>query len=279
MKTVISASRRTDIPAYYLKWFMTGIRTGNLEVKNPLYRHKLTQVNLEPRNVGWIVFWSRNYAKFIKEHSFFADYNLFFHFTIISHHPLLEKTSLPVPDALSQMERLVTFYGADRIIWRYDPIVLWSDQTGLHTNFNEQEFEFLCRSISKIGVSRCYFSFVTNYKKFKTRIQKKYPDWVLQNTDVSREKIKILLKLKSIAGTYNIELYSCCNDNLIDEKIKKGACISGELLNTLAKENFVSRVKAPSRLDCGCTKAIDIGDYQDQPCFTGCIYCYANPVL
>ena len=258
---------------------MAGIKTGKLEVKNPLYRHKLIQVSLNPRDVGWIVFWSRNYAKFIKEHSHFADFNLFFHFTIISHHPLLENIALPVLKALSQMERLVTLYGADRIIWRYDPIVLWSDQAGLHTNFNEQEFEFLCRSISKLGVSRCYFSFVTNYKKFKTRIKKKYSDWIIENADVNREKIKIPGKLKSIAGTYNIELFSCCNDGLIDEKIKKGTCISGELLNTLAKENLVSRVKAPSRPDCGCTKAIDIGDYQDQPCFTGCIYCYANPVL
>ncbi len=279
MKTVISASRRTDIPAYYLKWFMAGIKTGNLEVKNPLYRQKIIQVNLAPRDVGWIVFWSRNYAKFIKGHTFFSDYNLFFHFTIISHHPLLEKSALPVPDALIQMEQLVNFYGADRIIWRYDPIVLWSDQTGLHTNYNEQEFKFLCRSIYNLGVSRCYFSFVTNYKKFKTRIKKKYPDWVIQNAEVNRAKIKILEKLKLIAGTYKIELFSCCNDNLIDAKIKKGTCISGELLNTLTKENLVSRAKAPSRMDCGCTKSIDIGNYQDQPCFTGCIYCYANPVL
>lgn len=158
MKTVISASRRTDIPAYYLQWFMDGIRKGQVEVKNPVYRKNSILVNLNPQEVGWIIFWSRNYKNFIKNHPFFSAYRLFFHFTIVSHHVLLEKSALPVNEALKQLESLATLYGSNRVIWRYDPIVVWSDQSGIHSNFSENEFSFLCNSIADLGIRSCYFS-------------------------------------------------------------------------------------------------------------------------
>jgi hypothetical protein len=279
LKTVISASRRTDIPAYYLNWFMAGIKAGRIEVKNPFYRHKSIIVNLNPTNVGWIVFWSRNYARFIEAQPFFEEYRLFFHFTIVSHHPLLEKTSVSVSDALSQMEKMVVSYGADLIIWRYDPIVIWADKNELHTNFNETEFEFLTKSISALGITKCYFSFCTPYRKYQNRIQKKYPDWILQNSEIDLKKNSILQSIRIISENSTIQLFSCCNDTLIGDGIKKGACISGHLLNSLSGKKIVSEAKSPSRPDCGCTRAIDIGDYQTQPCYTGCIYCYANPVM
>ena len=279
MKIVISASRRTDIPAYYLKWLMEGIKSGQLEVRNPLYRHNSKIVNLDPANVGWIVFWSRNYAKFIKEQTFFAEFRLFFHFTIVSYHPLLEKISLSVSDALNQMEKMVILYGADRIIWRYDPIVIWSDKNELYTNFSETEFDYLAESIGAMGITRCYFSFCTPYRKYQDRIHKKYPDWILQTSEIELKKKSILESLNSISDSSRIKLYSCCNDALISDNIEKGACISGHLLNSLSGKKMVSGAKAPSRPDCGCTRVIDIGDYQTQPCYTGCIYCYANPVL
>lgn len=84
--------------------------------------------------------------------------------------------------------------------------------------------------------------------------------------------------MKEVAAKNKIQLYSCCNDNLLDEDIVKGSCISGQLLNELSGKKSVSEAKNPSREDCGCTKSVDIGNYDQQPCYFGCIYCYANPV-
>jgi hypothetical protein len=84
--------------------------------------------------------------------------------------------------------------------------------------------------------------------------------------------------MKEIGAVNNITLYSCCNENLVDREILRGSCISGIVLNHISGTKNVSQAKAASRKDCGCTRSTDIGNYLQQPCFFGCIYCYANPV-
>ncbi|WP_456443299.1 DUF1848 family protein, partial [Caldithrix abyssi] len=67
MKDIISASRRTDIPAFYLNWFIQRIREGFVEVQNPFYPQAVKRVLLDAEQVEWIVFWSRNYSHFLKK--------------------------------------------------------------------------------------------------------------------------------------------------------------------------------------------------------------------
>ncbi len=274
MKTVISASRRTDIPAFYLKWFMDVISRGTVSIQNPLYKQNSYSIDLSPTSVEWIVFWSRNYKSFLKNYSFFNDYNLFFHFTILSHNHQLEKSCVPVNDSLKQIEKISSLFGSDRIIWRYDPIVTWYDGDKLQSNFDAKEFQFICKEMNSIGVSGCYFSFVTNYSKFKARFKKRYPSLILANSYDQFDNI--LKSMEEVASSNNIALYNCCN-NIKSENIKTGSCISGKLLNQLTREKRVSEAKKPTRQNCNCTKSIDIGNYDQQPCYFGCIYCYANP--
>jgi hypothetical protein len=277
MKTVISASRRTDIPAFYLKWFMEKIQQGSVTVQNPFYRDHYYHANLKPDAVDWIVFWSRNYAKLLKHYQFFASYKLFFHFTIISHHPYLEKYALEIRQALAQTERLVSLYGAERVIWRYDPIVIWQEQDAYVANYNEKQFNQLCREFGQLGINKCYFSIVSPYVKFIRRFNGKYPQLNLIS-HVSAKQEHVVSRMKAVSSNYGIRLYSCCNDTLVDGEILKGSCISGSLLNKFSGVKKVSEARVPTRKDCGCTRAIDIGNYRQQPCHFGCIYCYANPV-
>ena len=277
MKTVISASRRTDIPAFYLKWLIQRIKEGEVIVRNPYYKSKSIRVDLNPDSVEWIVFWSRNYSEFLKERISFSSYHLFFHFTVVSHHSLLEKNTLARNKAIDQMEHLVKYYGPERIIWRYDPIVIWREQGKIHTNYRREDFKQLCKIFSELGIKRCYFSYVTNYLKFKRRFREKYGGCNLLTVeeDVSQS---VLEELKEITAINHMQLYSCCNDAISGDQILKGSCISGHLLNDLRHQKTVSQALTPTREDCGCTRSIDIGDYLKQPCFYGCIYCYANPV-
>jgi len=278
MKTVISASRRTDIPAFYLDWFIEAIETGFIDIQNPFYKKHKYRVALTPDQVEWIVLWSRNYGKFLKKRPIFEFYRLFFHFTIISHHPLLEKARLPLNDALRQMEQLVRWYGPDHIVWRYDPIVAWKKGIITESNFNFSEFQFLCRRLSDLGIRRCYFSIVFPYRKFKNRFNKYFPQQeLISDADIFIRTL--CCKMSETAAACHIGLYSCCNDALINESIQKGRCISGSLLNHLSGEKVVSEAKAPTRSDCGCTRSVDIGSYSNHPCYFGCLYCYANPVI
>lgn len=277
MKTIISASRRTDIPSFYLKWFIEAIKKRKLTVQNPFYKNKSHEVDLSPSTVQWIVFWSRNYSVFLKHRTVFDDYMLFFHFTINSHNNILEKKSIPIKKALQQTDKIAHIYGPERIIWRYDPIVIWMNGNTSETNFKKNDFSHLCSNMNKMGVAGCYFSFVSPYTKFLRRFNKMYPKLKIKNNQLEL-KNKILNEMLEIAYKNNISLFSCCNDSLIQEGVKKGRCISGKYLNQLCGEKIVSEAKSPTRKDCGCTRSIDIGDYVSQPCYFGCIYCYANPV-
>ena len=278
MKTVISASRRTDVPAFYLKWFINSIREGTLEVSNPFYPAQKKAVSLAPEQVGWIVFWSRNYAAFLKNYNFFEAYNLFFHFTILSPSKL-ESVSIPQNKALGQIENLCKIYGPERIIWRYDPIVSWYESDILKTNFQEKNFEELCRQMHQLKITRCYTSFAFPYKKFTNRFSRKFPQDHIHQPELE-EQVAVLTQMRDIASFFNISIYSCCNDNLLRlNGIHKGHCIDGQLLNELEPNIKISQAKHSTRKECGCTKSIDIGDYRQQPCTFGCIYCYANPVI
>jgi hypothetical protein len=277
MKTVISASRRTDIPAFYLDWFIEKIQEGEIQVQNPIYKKKITKVNLKQEAVEWIVFWSRNYGKFLRNRSFFKEYRLFFHFTIISHHPLLEKTRQSPATIINQMGELVKHFGSEQILWRYDPIVCWENCGGIKTNYNKDEFKSYCQEFSAMGLKRCYFSYVTAYAKFNKRFKKKYPNLkilVIGNAEIAQ----IIEEMRKISAYFGITLFSCCNDSLLGSNIEKGRCISGSRLNALTGNKVVSEAKTPTREDCGCTRSVDVGDYLKHPCNFGCIYCYANPV-
>ena len=277
MKTVISASRRTDIPAFYLNWFIASIKQGFVEVQNPLYKKQTRLINLDPDQVSWIVFWSRNYNQFLKKRRIFDPYRLFFHFTVLSPNPLLENHHLPQEKAITQMSELAKLYGPESIIWRYDPLVVWRQGGDIQTNFDKENFTTLCKAFSALGIKRCYFSLVTGYRKFQQRLKEKYPDWHLL-TNSHPLALEIVEELREIATAQRIALFSCCNDALIGPGINRGHCISGQLLNQISAKKEVSEARSATRPDCGCTASVDIGSYTAQPCPYGCIYCYANPL-
>jgi hypothetical protein len=62
---IISASRRTDIPAFYSQWFMNRLREGYCLVPNPFNARQVARVSLVPESVDAIVFWSKNPAPMI----------------------------------------------------------------------------------------------------------------------------------------------------------------------------------------------------------------------
>ncbi len=103
---VISASRRTDIPAFYMPWFMDRIDKGYFEVVNP-YNRRTSIVPATPAEVHTIVFWSKNFGPFITgrygEKLIDAGYHLFFNYTLNSESPLLEPNLPPLQTRMSQL--------------------------------------------------------------------------------------------------------------------------------------------------------------------------------
>ncbi len=274
MKRVISASRRTDIPAFYMRWLGDRVAEGFVNVANPLYREKVTRVSLLPEHVAWLVLWSKNFAVFERWAERFDAYELFFHFTINAPNSFLEPGVPTGEQALRQVEFLAARYGGRRVTWRYDPLVCWRESGSVRSNYDPVWFEDMCRRMAPLGVERCTTSFMTPYGKVLQRFRRLFPQISLVDPPPDQKRAWAAA-LREIAGTYGIRL-SSCTDAVLFDVLPKGACVDGRLLNSLSASR-VSCAKAPGRDACGCTHSIDIGDFERQECGYACLYCYANP--
>jgi len=273
MKQVISVSRRTDIPAHYLNWLIERVNEGQVSVVSPFNPHQSRTVSLRPDDVHTLVFWSKNYRVLLDNVRYFRRYqNLLFHFTI-NDCPGLEPAIPPLPERLEQACQLIGIFGPERLAWRFDPLVFWNGGT----QHNAGSFGRIAEHMAGLGVRRCIFSFAHWYSKCVTRANRHGFDYYDPPT---AQKLEITDRLAQVAKGFGIVLQSCCGDDLTAvDNVEKAHCIDGNLLSALAGEPCDTARDTSQRKMCGCTKSVDIGSYEDQPCRHACLYCYANPVL
>jgi hypothetical protein len=267
MSHIISASRRTDIPAFYSEWFVNRLKAGFVYIQQP-YSGRIARASLTPEEVGSVVFWSKNYRPLLSRLETIekTTRNLFFHFTITANREL----ELHVPDPAEAVKDYIYIarrYSPDHIIWRYDPVCV-TDKL----SFEMHEERFLrCAGMLKGHVKRCIISFVHPYRKASLNFRK-YTDHTME--ELSPEVMRgYARRLVEKAAAFGIELYACCNDHLLREGVLKARCIDGPYLSRLFNAQLDARAAA-SRKECGCTRSIDIGAYDT--CAHGCVYCYAN---
>lgn len=269
MKKIISASRRTDIPAFYTGWLLKRLYAGFVYVKNP-YSGKMQRVSLKPEEVHSIVLWSKDFSPLLKrvEEVEKAVKNLFFHFTITGVPRGLEPGSPPWREAIKDLSYISRRYSPYHVVWRFDPIVI-TDKTP----FEAYEEAFARMSDTMRGrVTEVYISFVEAYGKVKRNFGLFCKERLME-IDEARKK-GFAERLSVIAGRNGMRLYACCNGFLLSGKIQKGRCVDGERLSRLFDDSDVSVEPAPTREGCGCTRAVDIGSYDTCP--NGCLYCYAT---
>ncbi len=282
-KIVISASRRTDIPAFYMNWFMEQIKAGRFEVINPFNR-KVYHVPASPEKVSTIVFWSKNYDVFIKSQYWKIlkkmGYNIFFNFTINSPDIVLEPNLPDLEKRLEQVRFLSNEFGSDSINWRFDPLIHY--QKNNINNNPLSQFKKTAETISELGVKRCITSFVDMYGKVKKRCDEISDFKFLQLTEV--EQVILLLQMDDELKQYKMTLNLCCEKKLFEllpkhSSISQGSCIDNNLLKELFGDNLslASDTGQRKEMGCKCKKSYDIGSYSLQPCYHNCIYCYANP--
>ena len=268
MKQVISASRRTDMPAWYLDRLIGFIRQGYAEVTNP-YSGKTTRVDLAPEHVHTLVLWSKNFGPFLQMKDAFGGYSLYFLFTI-NYLPDYEAATPPLPERIRQLHELADSFGPERIAWRYDPVIF---TTGGFVSTVES-YRSIGSQVAKAGVKRSVFSFLDLYGKVKKRNERIGLNLVDPSDPV---KMGFAGELAAAAGDLGLSLESCSEELGTIEGIKPSACIDGRLLSHLSGEDAPVSKDPGQRSACNCTVSRDIGSYQDMPCPSGCVYCYANP--
>jgi hypothetical protein len=280
---VVSASRRTDIPAFYMPWFMDRINAGYFEVTNP-YNHKVFQVPATPDRVHTIVFWSKNFRPFMDgnygEALLEKGFHLFFNFSVNSEDCRLEPRVPPLTDRCQQLVEMARCFGPGAIQWRFDPICFYEDATGKRRN-NLEDFSRIAETAAACGVARCITSFMDHYRKIDRRI-KQMPAFRFLDPPLGK-KIEVLQRMASLLAGMGISLFTCCEQVLIDQlplttEIRPAACIPGDYLRQLYGGNLSPGKDRGQRsgAGCGCSMSSDIGSYDWHVCGHNCLYCYAN---
>lgn len=122
---IISASRRTDIPNYYSEWFLNRLKEGFVYVRNPMNARQISKVDITPEAVDCVVFWTKNPAPMLNKLNRLKGYHYYFQFTVTSYEKDVEPA---VPskgyEIIDTFRRLSDKIGRERVIWRYDPILL-----------------------------------------------------------------------------------------------------------------------------------------------------------
>ena len=121
---LISASRRTDIPACFSHWFFRRIEEGYVLVRNPMNPHQVSRVSLSPQDVDGIMFWTKNPLPMLAAGpGALKGYMYCFQFTLNAYGEDVEPN---IPGKWTAMvpafRRLSEQIGPQRVLWRYDPI-------------------------------------------------------------------------------------------------------------------------------------------------------------
>ncbi len=273
---IISASRRTDIPAFYSEWFMNRVREGFLCTRNPFNAHQIHRVPLLPEDVETIIFWTRN-PKPILPH--LAElkalgHNFCFLFTITGYPRSLEKKVPRPQDAIETFRDLSRKIGPEKVVWRYDPVLISSLVT---LEDHKRIFGKIASALAG-HTNRVIISFADIYKKVKSNLDKFAKTNNVAISDLTKDMeslLEISLFFANTANAYGMQIQSCAEEIDLDAVgIRHGKCIDDIWLNQIFQIKFPHAKDKGQRDECGCIKSTDIGMYNT--CLHGCEYCYAT---
>ena len=264
---IISASRRTDIPAYYAKWFFNRLEAGYVLTRNPVNPHQISRVSLRPDVVDAIVFWTKNPLPMLDALPLLHDYMYYFQFTLTAYGPDVEP-QIPDKDAclIPAFQRLAQTIGPDRVVWRYDPIFLSEVYTPAYHLRRFAEFAARLHPYTR----KCTISFLDQYRNTAKNMAglrlRAFPP---------AEQRALAKELVQIAHRYGLEMDTCAEElELAPYGVQHARCIDDRLLTRLLHCPLAITKDKNQRLACGCVESIDIGAYHTCP--GGCRYCYAN---
>ncbi len=270
---IISASYKTDIPAFYGAWFRARREAGFCTVRN-VWNNRDFRVSLRDEDCSAFVFWTRNSRPFRDElertartHPFTIQYTL-------TGYPRWLERAVPQPaDAIDDIREIARNFGPHAAVWRYDPVLV-SDDTpeGWHAENARHIAGALAGSVDEMVVS-----FAQIYRKTARNLavaaERQSVGWRAPDADAKRD---LLESLRDIAGEHAMKLTVCTQPEVADGVAEAARCIDTVRLNRMAAHlghpPVTARTKGP-RPGCMCAESRDIGSYETCP--HGCVYCYA----
>ena len=307
---IISASRSTDIPAFYAKWFFNRLAKGYCTWYNPFNINQKMYISFERCRV--IVFWTKNPAPIIPYLPELDKRGIHYYFQVTLNDYVKEGFEPNVPSVEERVEtfkQLSNLIGKEKVIWRFDPLIITP-------NIGPRE---LLTRIWHVGnqlkgyTDKLVFSFidVKAYRKVQNNLVKEtmlFTKDDVENAEANHaQRIEIVEGLKKIREAWHkegwdIEMATCAEDiDLEAYGIEHNRCIDSELMKRIFAEDeelvyYLHTGKLPERdmfgeippipekqknlkdkgqrKICGCMISKDIGMYNT--CRHFCVYCYAN---
>ena len=260
---IISASRRTDIPAFYSDWLLRRLEEGHVFVPNPWNPQQAGTVRLTPENVDCIIFWTKNPEPMLDKLAKLdaLGYRYYFSFTVTPYGRDIEKALPPKARLIETFKRLADRLGPARVDWRFDPIMVHG---ACSIQWHLERFDELCASLSG-RTERCIMNFIKSYRHIASRI-------TLMDDDAIRETA---LGLAEVAATHRMPLYNCTEQwDLREQGIGSSACIDRGKIESLTGWPIAAGKDPGQPAVCSCLESVDIGMYGTCP--HGCTYCYAT---
>lgn len=264
---IISASRRTDIPSFYSEWLFNRLKEGYVCVRNPMNIHQISQISLSLDVVDGIVFWTKNPTPMLERIHELDNYTYYFQFTLNSYGKDIEKNVPSKNDVIiPTFKKLSSIIGKERIVWRYDPILINEHYT---REYHKKYFQKLCDSLCNY-TEKCTVSFVDLYKNTERNTKS-----LNIHTPSNEEVLELMSFFSKIAHENGIYIDTCTEEyDLSSLNIKHACCIDKSRLERIGNYQLKIGKDKNQRSICGCIESIDIGMYNT--CENGCMYCYAN---
>jgi len=273
---IISASRRTDIPAFYSEWLMNRIRAGYCTVLNPFNHEQVSRVSLKPEDVDVIVFWTRNPAPLLPHLKVLDDLGLryYFQYTLLNNPRTLDVKGPSLEQALETFQKLSAQIGPDKVIWRYDPIVFTPE---MDAGFHIESYHRIAETL-RGATPRSVVSVMDFYPKITKRLRQagQAGTPVMPVDQIPEAEFKRLMEgLAEIASQNGMEIFSCAEELDVEKYgILAGKCVDDAYIRQVFKIDVTNKKDPAQRAACGCVVSKDIGAYDT--CLFGCQYCYAT---
>lgn len=306
---IISASRSTDIPAFYAKWFFNRLAKGYCAWYNPFNQKKL---HISFKKCRVIVFWTKNPKPIMPYLHILDEMGIHYYFQVTLNDYDKERFEPNVPTVDERVEtfkQLAEKIGREKIIWRFDPLIITPD-------IGPRE---LLTRIWHVGnkikghTDKLVFSFidVKAYRKVQNNLVKETLSFTkedVENAEANHaQHIEIVEGLQKIREAWHkegwdVEMATCAEGIALKAYgIEHNRCIDGELMKRIFSDDeelvyYLHTLKWPERdvfgnlppipsrtrkvkdsgqrTACGCMVSKDIGMYNT--CRHFCVYCYAN---
>jgi len=259
---ILNVSGRTDIVAFYSKWFQNRYKEGFVDVRNPFNRKLVSRIYFE--DVDAILFCTKNPSPildFLEE----IDKPIIFQVTLTPYKKDIEPFVPDKKEVIESIKKLSTIVGIDHLFIRYDPIFL---STKYNVDYHIKAFDRLCNLLDGY-VQNWIVSFIDDYKNVRKNAN------ILQLMEFTEEDYqKIGTSFSKSASNHNMTVQTCFEErNLIEYGFKKGECLSHEMAFRLTGKTY-KKWTARKEKKCNCVEMVDIGTYNS--CKHFCRYCYAN---